>query len=103
MSLFQFTITLTAKRGRSAQFGFWDYIFGNESWSVALVMLTQDLPFLIVRIYVIASFTLTENFTIYYFTIKNAILVTIEMYRIVSICNESARENTEVKPFVKTD
>lgn len=103
LSVFQFSVTLTAKRGKSTKTSFIDHLFGNESWSVALVMLTQDLPFLIVRICVIATFNVTENFTIYYFTIKNAILVTIELYRIVTVCKEHAREITEVKPFVKTE
>ena len=78
-----------------------DFLLGNESWSVLLICLTQDLPFLIIRLYILAvSYnSIQNNYTIYFFLIKNFILVLLEIYRVISLyCEESLQNKTKVNP-----
>ncbi len=92
-------MTLTAKRKANGSKCL-DSVFSNEIWSVLLVLFTQDLPFLAMRLAVIGKFIITANFTIYFFTIKNFILVVLEIYRIVIICFEINENNTSVAPVI---
>jgi len=67
--------------------GFWkffDSLFGTEMWSQFFVMLTQDIPFLVVRLIILTNFESTlRNYTFYFFTAKNFLLVLFKIYRIL--------------------
>jgi hypothetical protein len=69
--------------------GFWkfyDSFFGTEIWSQVFVMLTQDIPFFVIRLIILVNFeSTTRNYTFYFFIIKNFFLVIFELYRILEL------------------
>ena len=77
----------TRKRIDDYDRGFWkfyDSLFGTEIWSQFFVMLTQDIPFFVVRLIILIKFESTSrNYTFYFVTAKNFFLVLFEIYRIV--------------------
>lgn len=64
-----------------------DYVFGNEAWSVCLICLTQDLPFFIIRFYVLVKYSneFQNNYTTYFFLIKSFVLLVLEIYRVATL------------------
>jgi hypothetical protein len=67
-----------------------DYVFGSDAWSVLLICLTQDLPFFIIRFYVITKYSknLRYNYTIYFFFLKSFVLLVLEIYRVISLIHQ---------------
>ena len=86
ISTFQFSFTLVSKReikNDDDQANYlMDLLFGTEIWSVALVFITQDLPFFITRILILCNFQLDKNYMLYFFTVKNFLLCLFEINRI---------------------
>ncbi len=101
-SSIQFSLTLAARRFNSeGKKGVLDYILGNESWNILLICLTQDLPFLIIRltlmldpIYKISS---SGDYTFMFFLIKSAILVALEVYRFLVLLREECVNENKIR------
>ncbi|KAL3876267.1 hypothetical protein ACJMK2_034134 [Sinanodonta woodiana] len=68
--------------------------FQTEIWSVCVSILLQDGPFLTIRVYTIATYKLL-NYSIVFFTAKNALLVAILMYRMTVICRDREESITK--------
>ena len=97
MSTIQFSITLAARRFNSeGKKSILDYLLGNEVWNIMLICLTQDLPFLLVRLALILDPKYETNsstdYTGFFFLIKSAILVALEIYRIVILLREECQK-----------
>lgn len=75
-----------------------DYVFGTEIWSLLLVFIVQDFPFLIVRCIIMIKYELESNYTLYYLFGKNLILCTLEIYRVIVIIIEKRVEDTKIEP-----
>ena len=95
-SILQFSVTFTAVREKAKGTSeltkfqkFLDQFFGTELWSIALTMITQDIPYLISRIVLVAAFGIISDMTIFLFIIKNCMLVYFDIYRIFYIIKES--------------
>ncbi|XP_064628932.1 uncharacterized protein LOC135488280 [Lineus longissimus] len=56
----------------------------NEVWSILITVLLQDAPFLSLRLYVMVTFNLF-NYTILFFTVKNALVIVLQFYRLVVV------------------
>ena len=69
------------------------YIFGTEIWPAFLIFIIQDLPFLVHRIIIIASYRLSQHYTIYFFVVKNFVLCCAEIYKIVVVFIEINKEH----------
>jgi len=67
----------------------YDLVFGTEIWALIIVLLCQDLPFFIIRSLILFEVKkVQQNYNLYFFVVKNFILVFFELYYIVSIVLE---------------
>ena len=88
-SLGQFTLVLTSvsidsgtKRRRESAFsGRFGGCCGSEIWALCIAIVTQDGPFLVMRLYLIIS-SGTVNQLILFFTVKNFTVIVLQLYRI---------------------
>ena len=89
ISLIQFCMTLTATKRMSDQNTgmslLIDFVFGSEVWAIVFVLVTQDLPYLIVRILIVTRLSLYVSATLYFFVLKNIALCILDVYRIERI------------------
>lgn len=74
---------------------------GTELWSIFVLMLMQDLPFLVIRTYTIVALHLI-TYSIIFFTAKNILIVLLLVYRVVVICfiqdkDDDDENETEIK------
>ena len=69
-----------------------DILLGSEVWSILLVLVTQDLPYLIVRLVIMFKLGINVSATLYFFVLKNITLCVIDIYRIKSIIIEMEKE-----------
>jgi hypothetical protein len=95
LAAFQFSLTLSAKittnceENKSLIRKFSDLVFGTEIWALIIVLLFQDLPFFIIRLLILFEVKkVQQNYNLYFFVVKNFILVFFELYYIVSIVIE---------------
>ena len=103
MSTLQYSFVLAAKRQNSRLLYLktsylkflLDISFSTEIWSLFLVLITQDFPFFVIRIFILFTVDLTKNFTIYFLVSKNFILILIEAYRIHVIYVEENKFRNE--------
>ena len=101
-SLMQYTLVLTATRGRKMRVTHPVYpkrrksevpLTGirklcscceTELWSVLITCLMQDGPFLTIRMYVISAFEIF-NYTILFYTCKNFLVLCLQFYRLTIV------------------
>ena len=95
MSAFQFSMTLSAKietkqaENKSLCAKIHDLVLGTEIWALLVILITQDLPFFVIRLLILFSYDkLQKNYNLYFFVVKNFILVIFEFYYIISIVIE---------------
>lgn len=94
LSLIQFSFSLTAKKKRNKNLkgfrNFIDLLFATQAWAVLLQLVTQDFPSLIVRIFIIQMMTETKT-NLFFFVLKNGLLVLLEIYRIIVVIRKQLR------------
>ncbi|XP_037322037.2 transmembrane protein 26-like [Pungitius pungitius] len=59
-------------------------------WSILVALFIQDVPFLVVRLTVMTYFHVFHQMLVF-FTIKNSLVVTLNLYRLVVLCMDSRR------------
>lgn len=105
ISLLQFCFVLTAtrnvKRGRvalqtSSSKGSikCSSCCSTEVWSILVAMLMQDIPFVSIRIYTIATYNLI-NYSIIFFTAKNLLVVMLLLYRFAVILGSKTKDDKD--------
>ena len=57
----------------------------NEIWSIFTTIILQDGPFLALRLYVILK-NETLTYTILFFTLKNILVLLVQIYRLFVVC-----------------
>ena len=73
----------------------------TDAWSIWFMVLMQDGPFLTVRLYAIIALR-AYSFGIFYFTVKNAIIIILQMYRfIILMKDKSEKEKKEQEKALK--
>ncbi len=73
----------------------------SEIWSILITLVFQDGPFLALRLTAVINYNV-RTFVTMFFTCKNAIILFLQVYRLVSIYHEN--EDTEVDlPFNDQD
>ncbi|XP_076074835.1 transmembrane protein 26-like [Mytilus galloprovincialis] len=101
LSLLQFCFVLTAtrnvKRGRVAlqsppRKSCGCSCCSTEVWSILVAMLMQDIPFVTVRLYTIATYNLI-NYSIIFFTAKNILVVMLLLYRFAVILGSKKKDD----------
>ncbi|XP_061191531.1 transmembrane protein 26-like [Saccostrea echinata] len=60
----------------------------TEIWSIVASILMQEFPFLVCRSYAVGSLGIVDD-TIIFFLFKNSLIITMYMYRLVSLCLET--------------
>ena len=102
VSCVQFSLTLTATRDKpeneDTKMTSLDYIFSNESWSILLICLTQDLPFFLFRLVVLLKYynPNDHNYTKFFFLLKSFILVLLEIYRLFILLKEECSRKNKI-------
>lgn len=108
-SLFQFTLNLVVTRGRNTgsvtSLGGNDFstnsmvnmtnkkrasnsiYIHNELWNVIITLCMQDFPFFILRTVCVFKFNIV-SYLFLFFTFKNGILFSLQIYRIIAICTD---------------
>ncbi len=73
-------------------------LFATEMWSDLMILFLQDLPFCILRTIIIACYGVGHDYLLYFFVIKNYVLVIFSVYLIVELLlEERHRHNLEIK------
>ncbi|KAI8794774.1 transmembrane protein 26 [Biomphalaria glabrata] len=99
-SVMQFTMTITVihqpKRQRNINVVAADSVdlsahkklmkFRHEVSAIFLTMIMQDLPFMIVRLYVMIGFNVV-NYSLIFFTSKNIMIISLLFYKLIIICS----------------
>jgi hypothetical protein len=111
-SLFQFTLNLVVTRGRNTgsvtslsnksgnEFSANSIVnmankkrasnsiyIHNELWNVIITLCMQDFPFFILRTVCVFKFNIV-SYLFLFFTFKNGILFSLQIYRIIAICTD---------------
>ncbi|XP_038072985.1 transmembrane protein 26-like [Patiria miniata] len=79
-----------------------DLFFATEMWSIFLNILMQDLPFLVVRLYLIGSSisVVIINQPILYFVAKNVMVILVQSYRMAAIVAENRSKRALWQAFI---
>uniref|UniRef100_H2YNJ0 Transmembrane protein 26 n=1 Tax=Ciona savignyi TaxID=51511 RepID=H2YNJ0_CIOSA len=109
-SLLQFTLVLTAAKSRKTRVGFSDErvaivqvdnnccarsIFNDaDLWGILVTMLFQDLPFLAFRLYMMIVYNHIHQMIVF-FTGKNALVVILQIYRIIVLQIEHKKKKPD--------
>uniref|UniRef100_A0A915HG64 Uncharacterized protein n=1 Tax=Romanomermis culicivorax TaxID=13658 RepID=A0A915HG64_ROMCU len=66
----------------------WVQILGDtDVWAIVLALSFQDIPFVVVRLYLMIEYRLM-SYTMIFFTCKNALVFTLQLYRFIVILQE---------------
>ncbi|KAK6042119.1 hypothetical protein COOONC_20376 [Cooperia oncophora] len=97
LSLLQFPFVLTVSRARKMRVAitktyeelimphtrppnFWEIFYDVDIWAIILANSLQDIPFLLVRLYLMLQHSLV-TYTMIFFTCKNALIIALQTYR----------------------
>ena len=86
ISVTQFSFTLSATNQRTTHPNpkwktvYYEMFFCTELWALIFVFFAQDLPFLIMRFYIILYFGVEKNYLLYFLLVKNVFLVFFGLY-----------------------
>lgn len=70
-----------------------DKVFDVRVWGILSTILLQDLPFWVLRIYLIA-WRHIMSYTMFFFICKNSLIMWVQIYRLVIICGEKQEQQT---------
>ena len=94
-SLMQYTLVLTATKKRSSKKSHpradCCMCCETEIWSLLITVILQDGPFLAIRLYVIIELNAID-YNILFFTSKNTIVVSLQLYRFVVVVIELCKK-----------
>ena len=91
LSLVQFSFSLAAVKRRNEYLTrgwprMLDIIFATESWSLILIIFTQELPCFVFRIFLVEDVLRGIDLTLSFFIVKNGLMILLFSYRIVVVC-----------------
>ncbi|KAK6058983.1 hypothetical protein COOONC_03423 [Cooperia oncophora] len=104
LSLLQFPFVLTVSRARKMRVAitktyeelimphtrppnFWEIFYDVDIWAIILANSLQDIPFLLVRLYLMLQHSLV-TYTMIFFTCKNALIIALQTYRAFILLND---------------
>lgn len=104
LSVLQFSFTLSAKMDgldevldRPVWTVVKEAVFATEMWSVLLIFLFQDFPFCIIRTIIIVRFGTEKNYLLYFFVVKNYVLVVYEIYLVTNLILDERHRKKHIK------
>lgn len=97
---FSFSIAATKKRNMSlvGVRNIIDILFATEAWALLLMLFSQEMPCFAIRILVVAFTNWNRGFSLYFFMIKNALMITLYVYRVCFLVLRQLRTEMKVKP-----
>ena len=110
MSLFQFTLVLTASKARRDQAGIPSSVHdfkgsipccNPELYGILISILLQDLPFLCIRLMLIFKYHVV-SYTNMFFTSKNSLVIILLLYRLIVINAVAKKQLKEEKLSVSS-
>jgi len=117
VSLFQFTLVMTASKSRKTRIGFGESgmtkisrannccarsIFNSaEVWGILVTLCVQDIPFFSFRLYMILAYQEVQQMMIF-FTGKNALVIMLQMYRLVVLKLDKKSSDSKKFRIMKT-
>ncbi|CAD5209966.1 unnamed protein product [Bursaphelenchus xylophilus] len=100
LSLLQFPFILTVSRARKMRVAITDdtaittksrtmsqILYDVDIWAIIVASCLQDIPFFLVRVYLILQYKLI-TYTMIFFLSKNALIIALQFYRAVIIFND---------------
>lgn len=72
-------------------------------WSIILVLFTQDLPYLILRIVILAKGAGFVVHTLLFFTLKNAFMIFVDIYKLRTIYQEYSEIKLKLSEYAKNN
>lgn len=104
LSVLQFSFTLSAKMDgldegldRPVSTVVKEAVFATEMWSVLMIFLTQDFPFCIIRTLIVFNFGTEKNYLLYFFVVKNYVLVAFEIYLVANLILDERHRRKYIK------
>lgn len=115
LSLLQFPFVITTSRARKMRVaitkmddyatrsverkrsGMWKMTYDVDLWAIVLANVLQDIPFLLVRLYLMLFYRLS-NYTLIFFTCKNALIILLQTYRAIILINDRYVEKKPKPP-----
>uniref|UniRef100_A0A8R1YYF3 Transmembrane protein 26 n=1 Tax=Pristionchus pacificus TaxID=54126 RepID=A0A8R1YYF3_PRIPA len=115
LSLLQFPFVITTSRARKMRVaitkvddyatrsverkrsGIWKMTYDVDLWAIVLANVLQDIPFLLVRLYLMLFYRLS-NYTLIFFTCKNALIILLQTYRAIILINDRYVEKKPKPP-----
>jgi hypothetical protein len=97
-----FVLTREKRLKRKDKTTFWrDFFFGTETWSLFLLVVVLDIPFLVCRCVIIHGTSFTHHNTLAFFFLKNIFTIVCMPYRVNTLYKEFIEkwENLEVVDF----
>jgi hypothetical protein len=90
ISVTQFVFSMQATKARNVKLTsgvrkFVDILFATEAWSLILSLVTQEIPCLVVRIIIIFTIDTLKQFAVYFFALKNLLMIILLVYRIIQV------------------
>ena len=66
----------------------------TEMWGIFVSLVMQDGPFVVMRLIALVAFRII-TYTNYFFTAKNALILTLQVYRMIAIYGEHRKRKKE--------
>ena len=106
LGLLQFCFNLTATKKVSVKkhnflYRFLDFMFSTEAWSIYLVSNLQDSPSLALRLYIIWVCGILVNPSLYFFIIKNALTIIIQVMQFKILYSEYKELKSDARSRLK--
>lgn len=103
LSLIQFCFSLAAVKKRNMRLkGFprvIDIIFSTEAWSQLLGLFSQEMPCFVVRTILITSVLSNKEYSLFFFTLKNFLMMLLMTFRSISLCWKQVKSESKLRPL----
>lgn len=107
ISLSQFCFSLGAVKQRNMSLtGFRrivDLVLATEAWSLVLALVTQELPCFILRLLLLISIFEHQDFSLYFFLLKNFLMSLLLIYRVCVLTWRKLKSERLIAPFTMND
>ena len=99
MVQFAFPLSATGKRkltNRRLIHKYCGWYFETEIWSLLLSVMVQDFPFFVIRLFCLVNYAM-YSYDIIFFTVKNALVIGLQTYRIVVVLRRRQGEDSKLR------
>lgn len=102
LSVTQFSFSLGAVKSRNLKrtgfLKFVDIVLSTEAWTLLISIFSQELPCLILRIILVISLKPTNEYSLYFFVLKNGLMTILLTYRVLVLIVRQYRKERTISP-----